>query len=246
MRTTTVPSMLASLSTNCNHKNENVGLYDISRTYKNSNREIENGNIPLEEKILTMGMYGDNVDFYVLKGIVENVLEAVNISKYDVTKEKENNIYHPGRTANIKVGQDIIATIGEVHPEVADNFEINKRVYLAEVNIDKIVKYSRENKKYVEVPKFPGAQRDIAIIVDENVEVSQIEKIITKKAKKILEKIQLFDIYRNDKLGTNKKSIAYNLTFRDKNKTLNDEEVNNTMENIVFELEKTLGAELRK
>ena len=191
-------------------------------------------------------MYGEKVDFYVLKGIIENILEAVSINRYDIEKESNNNSYHPGRTANIKVGQDTIATLGEVHPLVLNNFGINKKVYLAEVNIDKLVKYSRENKKYVEVPKFPAVERDIAITVDETVEVGQIEKIITKKSKKLLEKAKLFDIYRDNKLGKNKKSVAYRLIFRDKNKTLNDEEVNSTMSTIIAELEKELKAELRK
>ena len=154
--------------------------------------------------------------------------------------------YHPGRCANLKIGKDVIATLGEVHPEVLDNYEISRRVYIAEVNITKLVKYSRENKKYVEVPKFPAVERDIAIIVDEEVEVGQIEKIITKKGKKLLESMKLLDKYRNEKLRENKKSVAYSLIFRDKNKTLNDEEINVTMENIIAELEKTLGAELRK
>lgn len=135
---------------------------------------------------------------------------------------------------------------GEVHPEVLDNYAISKRVYLAEVNITKLVKYAKANKKYREVPKFPAVERDIAIIVEEKIEVGQIEKIVTKKAKKLLESMQLFDIYRNEKLGENKKSVAYSLIFRDKNKTLSDEEINSTMETIICELEKTLGAELRK
>lgn len=135
---------------------------------------------------------------------------------------------------------------GEVHPEVLDNYMINKRAYLAEVNITKLVKYARASKKYTEVPKFPAVERDIAVIVDEKVEVGQIEKIVTKKAKKLLESMQLFDIYRNEKLGENKKSVAYSLIFRDKNKTLSDEEINSTMESIIAELENTLGATLRK
>lgn len=135
---------------------------------------------------------------------------------------------------------------GEVHPEVLDNYMISRRAYLAEVNITKLAKYARTSKKYIEVPKFPAVERDIAVIVDEKVEVGQIEKIVTKKAKKLLESMHLFDIYRNEKLGENKKSVAYSLVFRDKNKTLSDEEINNTMESIISELEKTLGASLRK
>ena len=246
MRPSTIPSMMQMLATNANKKNQNVKLFDISRNYKNTNHQVEDGEVPIQEDILTMGMYGDDINFYVLKGIIENVLESISVNRYDIEKEKNNKSYHPGRCANIKVGIDTIATIGEVHPEVLQNYDIEKRAYLAEVNITKLVKYSRENKKYVDIPKFPAVERDIAVIVDENIEVGQIEKIIIKKGKKLLESLKLFDIYRNEKIGENKKSVAYALMFRDKNKTLNDDEINNVMKNIVLELENTLHAELRK
>lgn len=245
MRPTTIPSMMQILARNANQKNQNVKLFDISRNYKNMNGEVEKGEVPLQENILTIGMYGEDVDFYTVKGLIENVLETISVNRYDIQKETKNESYHPGRCANIKVGTDVIATIGEVHPEVLNNYDIEKRAYLVEANITKLVKYARANKKYVEVPKFPAVERDIAIIVDEKVEVGQIEKAITKKGKKILESITLFDIYRDEKIGEGKKSVAYSLIFRDKNKTLNDEEINNVMTNIVSELEK-LGAELRK
>ena len=118
MRPTTIPSMMQTLALNNNRKNQNVKLFDISRNYRNINGEVEKGEVPLQENILTIGMYGEDSDFYTLKGIIENVLEASNVNHYDIVKEKENNSYHPGRCANIKVGLDIIATIGEVHPEV--------------------------------------------------------------------------------------------------------------------------------
>ncbi len=246
MRPTTIPSMMQILATNANKKNQNVKLFDISRNYKNMNKEVENGEVPLQENILTIGMYGDDIDFYVLKGILENVLESISVNRYDIEKEVENESYHPGRCANIKVGIDTVATLGEVHPEVLQNYSIEKRAYLAEVNITKLVKYSRVNKKHTEIPKFPAVERDIAMLVDETVEVGQIEKIIIKKGKKILENLKLFDIYRDEKLGENKKSVAYSLMFRDKNKTLSDEEVNTIMKSIIEELQKVLGAELRK
>ena len=245
MRPTTMPSMMQILANNANKKNQNVKLFDISRNYKNINNEVQNGEVPLQEDILTIGMYGEDIDFYTLKGLIENVLEAISVNRYDIEKETENNSYHPGRCANLKVGIDIIATIGEVHPEVLMNYDIEKRAYLAEVNITKLVKYARENKKYVEVPKFPAVERDIAMIVDESLEAGKIEKIITKKGKKQLESVKLFDIYRDDKIGENKKSVAYSLIFRDKNKTLSDDEINVAMENIIAELKKEVGAELR-
>ncbi len=252
MRPTTIPSMMQILALNNNRKNENVKLFDISRNYKNINGEVEKGEIPLQENILTIGMYGDDVDFYTLKGLIENVLEASHVNYYDIVKEKQNSSYHPGRCAIIKVGADVIATIGEVHPEVLMNYDINKRCYLAELNISKVVKYSKQNKKYQEVPKFPAVERDLAIIVDEGVEVGAIEQVITKKAKRLLkgkkslEEIKLFDIYRDKKLGENKKSVAYSLIFRDRTKSLSDEEVNPVMKEIAEELQKKFGAELRK
>ena len=245
MRPTTIPSMMQILALNNNKKNQDVKLFDLSRSYRNINNEVENDEVPLQENILTIGMYGDDVDFYTLKGIIENVLEVSNINRYEIEKETKNESYHPGRCANLKVGIDVIATSGEVHPEVLENYDIEKRAYLAEVNVSKLVKYSRVNKKYVEVPKFPAVERDIAIIVDENVEVGQIEKLIVKKSKKLLESAKLFDIYRDEKIGENKKSVAYSLIFRNKNKSLSDEEINPIMEEIIKELEKTLKAELR-
>ena len=246
MRPSTIPSMLQILSVNTNRKNQNVKLFDISRNYKNTQNQVENGEIPVQEDILTIGMYGEDVDFYVLKGIIENVFESISVNKYDVQKERENGSYHPGRCANIKIGIDVVATFGEVHPEVLENYEIEKRAYLAEVNITKLVKYSRESKKYMEIPKYPAVERDIAIVVDEGVEVGQIEKLITKKARKLLESLKLFDIYRDSKIGVGKKSVAYSLIFRDKNRTLDDEQVNKVMDEIILQLEKEFNAELRK
>ena len=237
MRPTTIPSMMQILAGNNNKKNQNVKLFDISRNYKNIDNQVEKGEVPLQENILTIGMYGEDVDFYTLKGLVENILEAANVNRYDIERETTNESYHPGRCANLKVGIDTIATFGEVHPEVLMNYEINKRVYLAEINITKIVKYSRVNKKYTEVPKFPAAERDIAVIVDEDVQVGDIEKAITKKCKKLL---------KGQKIGKNKKSVAYSLIFRDKTKSLSDDEINPVMEEITKELEEKFGAELRK
>ena len=252
MRPTTIPSMMQILAGNNNKKNQNVKLFDISRNYKNIDNQVEKGEVPLQENILTIGMYGEDVDFYTLKGLVENILEVANVNRYDIERETTNESYHPGRCANLKVGIDTIATFGEVHPEVLMNYEINKRVYLAEINITKIVKYSKANKKYTEVPKFPAAERDIAVIVDEDVQVGDIEKAITKKCKRLLkgqkglEELKLFDIYRDEKIGENKKSVAYSLIFRDKTKSLSDDEINPVMEEITKELEEKFKAELRK
>ena len=245
MRTTTVASMMQSISLNYAKKNKNVKLFDISRVYNNINNSIENGNVVEEDNILTIGMYGEDVDFYVLKGIIENILELSSIQRYDVAREDQNPSYHPGRTANVKIGNDTIATFGEVHPLVLSNYGISQRVLLAQINIDKLVKYSKSEKKYTPIAKFPAVERDIAIIVDEDVEVGKIEKIIQKRAKKSLESLKLFDVYRSEKLGENKKSVAYELSFRSTERTLTDDEISNTMSQIISDLEKEVGASLR-
>lgn len=246
MRTTTLPSMLQTIVINQSKKNKNVGLFDISRVYRNVEGQIETGNVPEEDTIITLGMYGENIDFYILKGLVEKILTVSSVLRYDVVSERSNNSYHPGKTANIKVGKDVIATLGEIHPRVSDNYGLKGEIYVAEIWLDKLVKYGKINKKYTEVAKFPAVERDIAMVIDENVEVGNIEKAIQKKGKKILEEIQLFDVYRNEKLGESKKSVAYSLKFRSNDRTLTDEEINQTMEEIIKELEDNLGAELRK
>ena len=246
MKTTSVPTMMQMLANNNNYKNEEAKLFDISRTYQNMKNQIENGELPLEQNVLTIGMYSKNEDFYTLKGLVEEVLEVAGLARYDIQKEQANKMYHPGRCANLKVGNDVFATFGEVNPILAKNYDISQRIYLAEINLDKITKYARTSKKYSPIIKYPAVERDISMVVDEKVEVGEIEKIIQKKAKKLLEETKLFDVYRSEKLGENKKSVAYSLKFRIADRTLTDEEINNTMKEILAELEKTLGAELRK
>lgn len=246
MKTTPIPTLLQVLQINSNYKNKNVKVFELAKTYKNVGEKIEKGELPEENTVLTIGMYGEKEDFYTLKGVVENVLEVAGVKKYDLFKDEENKLYHPGRCASLKVGNDIFASLGELHPLVAENYNLNYRALIAEINIDKIVKYARFNKKYVEIPKYPAVERDIAMVIDEAVEVGQIERTITKKAKKMLEEINLFDVYRNEKLGENKKSVAYSLKFRLSDRTLTDEEVNSTMQEIITALEKELNAELRK
>ena len=246
MRPSTIPSIMQMITNNYNKKNKNVRLFDISSTYRNNNNQIQNKEVPLEEKILTLGMYGEEVNFFTLKGIVENILEKAGVTRYDIEKEVNILSYHPGRCAKIKIGTDIFARFGEIHPEVADNYGIDMRIYVLEMNLSKITKYSKENKKYTEVPKFPAVERDIAITVNEEVEVGEILSVINKKAKKILESATLFDIYRDEKLGLNKKSLAFALIFRDKNKTLEESEIVKVMTEITQAIENTFDAQLRK
>lgn len=245
MKTSVVPTMMKSISSNYAKKNDNLKLFEYAKVYKNKSN-IENNELPDEEQILTIAITGKEEKFYDLKGIVENVLETVNLNRYDISKYTENTSYHPGKTAIIKIGNDPIIIMGQIHPIVQENYDISDKVYIAEINMKKLEKYSKKEKKYVPIPKYPAVERDIAVLVDEKIEVLKIEKLIKAKAKKILEEVNLFDIYRNEKIGENKKSVAYALKFRAKDRTLKDDEISKVMENIIKALKEELGAELRK
>lgn len=244
MRTSMMPTVMQSISTNYNKKNKDVALFEIGKTYTDENGNIAKGEVATETEQIAFALYGKNADFYVVKGIIENILQISNIAKYQLARETEVNL-HPGRSAKILIGKDRIASFGEVHPEVLENYGIGEKVYYAVIDIEKFAKYGKNNKKYTPIPKYPAVERDIALVVDEDVEVGQIESVISKKAKNILERAELFDVYRSDKLGENKKSVAYELIFRAQDRTLTDDEIKNTMEAITKELQTILGAELR-
>ena len=244
MRTSMMPTVLQSITTNYNKKNKEVSLFEIGKTYTDEQGNIEKGEIPTETEKIAFATYGKNADFYIIKGIIENILEISNIARYQIERAKTETL-HPGKSAEIYVGKDSISKFGEVHPQILANYGINEKVYYAEIDLSKFVKYGKNNKKYTPIPKYPAVERDIALVVDEQIEVGQIENIISKKSKNILETAKLFDIYRNEKLGQNKKSVAYELIFRANNRTLTDDEIKNTMEAITKELQVVLGAELR-
>ena len=246
MRVSTIPSIMQTISLNFAKKNQNVNLFEIGRIYLNKNKNIENNKLPIEETMLSLASYGEHMDFYTLKGIVENIMEASHIKRYELSSNIKKESYHPGRVAKISVGNDTIAIFGEIHPIVANNYGVGTRVYMAEIYLEKLAIYGRANNKYTEIAKFPAIQRDIAIVIDEEIEVGTIEKIIIKKSKNILENLKLFDIYRSEKIGNGKKGVAYSLRFRSNEKTLSDEEIAKLMENIILELKKEVGADLRK
>ena len=244
MRTSMMPTVLQSIATNYNKKNKDVALFEMGKTYTDEQGNIAKGEVATETEQIAFALYGQNADFYVVKGIIENIMEISNIAKYQLARENAINL-HPGRSAKILIGKDTIASFGEVHPKVLENYGIAEKVYYAVIDVEKFAKYGKNNKKYTPIPKYPAIERDIALVVDENVEVGQIESIISKKAKNILEKVKLFDVYRSDKLGEDKKSVAYELIFRAQDRTLTDDEIKNTIEAITNELQVTLGAELR-
>ena len=191
-----------------------------------------------------IGMYG-NCDYLDLKGVVENALEKLGLSKVKFTRESDNPSYHPGKTAALMIGNKKVGVLGEVHPDVSENYGVDENCYLAELNLDLLFEYAKTDKKYKALPKFPAVTRDIALLVDDEILVQEIEDTIRRAGGNLVEKVELFDIYKGAQIPEGKKSIAYAIAYRDEKKTLTDNDVNKVHDKILRSLEHKLGATLR-
>ncbi|TYQ16247.1 UNVERIFIED_CONTAM: phenylalanyl-tRNA synthetase beta subunit [Acetivibrio alkalicellulosi] len=240
MRTTTIPEMLQVISTNYNRRIEEVNLFETSFVYLP--KDIKE--LPVEKPVLTLGMYG-KVDFYTLKGVVEELLLKLGITNYSFSPQKDNPTFHPGRTAVININDKYAGIIGEIHPEVTDEFECPERTYLGVIEIEKLIEFSKMEAEYKSLPKFPAVTRDIAMLVKDEIMVKEIEDILLQRGGKILEEIKLFDVYKGKQVPEGMKSVAYSITFRASDKTLTDEDVNKVMAKILNGLKTNIGAELR-
>ncbi|RCX17587.1 phenylalanyl-tRNA synthetase beta subunit [Anaerobacterium chartisolvens] len=251
MRTTTIPSMLEVLSTNYNRRIEEAWLFELSYTYHTNRSRIsqveginEKG-LPYENETLTVGMYG-GADFFRLKGILEQLFGELKISNYEFVRESGNPIFHPGRTAAVVINGEAAGTIGEVHPDVLENYGIDTKAYIAVIEVEKLVSAAGEKIQYRPLPKFPAVSRDLSMLVADDVTVKQIEEIIRQRAGKILESVTLFDVYKGKQVPEGMKSVAYAITFRADDRTLTDEEVGKAMKKVLDGLKNNLEAELRQ
>lgn len=243
MKTTPLNGMLTSLSTNYNRKNRNVRLYEIGNIYMA--KELPLTELPDERTQLTLGMYGEG-DFFTMKGVVEEFFDKAGLdSKISYDPTEKEPFLHPGRQAKIVYEGEVVGYLGEVHPQVCDNYEIGDRVYIAVLDMPCIVAKAKFIKKYTGLAKFPASSRDISMVVDKEVLVGDLESAIEKRGGKLLESCTLFDIYEGAQVGEGKKSVAFNLVFRAKDRTLEDKEVNELMDKILKELA-GLGASLRQ
>jgi len=240
MRTTTIPDMLGVIRTNYNRKVEEGRFFEISYVY----RPLKDQQLPEERKVLTIGLYG-NTDFYFLKGIVEQLFDRMNIKDADFSPEKNHPAFHPGRCAKVSIGSTVIGYMGEIHPEVADNFECPARTYIAVLDIKPMIENSCMEKQYKGLPKYPAVVRDIALVVRDEIPVKDIETSIRKFGESLLEEVKLFDVYKGEQVPEGMKSVAYTLTFRSPDRTLVDDEVNRIMEKIINGLKAELDATLR-
>ena len=241
MRTSMIPSMMDTLSRNYNNRNLSAYLFENGKVY------IPNGEdeLPDENRTLSIGMYGDGIDFFTLKGKVEALFAAAGVVGYDVEPVTDNPTFHPGRTARFTVENEEVALLGEIHPDVAENYSIGTKVYVASISVDKLFKYQHTKRVYKPNPRFPALTRDLAVVCDRITPVLLLEKLIAKAVGKTLEHISLFDVYQGEQIEKGKKSVAFSLRLRAADKTMTDAEADEAMNKAIKALD-AVGAELRK
>ena len=241
MRTIPVNGMLSSLSTNFNRRNKNVKLYELAKVYIASDDKNE---LPDERVMFTLGAFGE-VDFFSMKGVVEEFLERIGMkNKPEYDPAAGISFFHPGRQADIIYDGTKIGYIGELHPDVADNYALGERTYLVVIDLATVTGMASFDRKFKGIAKFPAVTRDISMVMPKSVLVGNVEKIIEKRAGKILESYKLFDIYEGAQIKDGYKSVAYSISFRAKDRTLEDKDISPVMEKIYKDLSDA-GIELR-
>ena len=243
MRTLPLNGMLTSLSTNYNRKNKDVRLYELANIYIPKSLPLTE--LPDERMQFTLGFYGEG-DFFTMKGVVEEFLSQVGMfDKITYDPEAGKKFLHPGRQANIIYKGKVLGYLGEVHPAVLDNYEIGTKAYVAVLEIPEILPFTTFDRKYEGIAKFPAVLRDISMLVPKNVLVGQLEDVIRQRGGKILEDCTLFDIYEGSQVKEGFKSVAFSLTLRAKDRTLEESDITGAMKKILNGLE-SLGASLRE
>ncbi|MDD3304095.1 MAG: phenylalanine--tRNA ligase subunit beta [Clostridia bacterium] len=245
MRTTTVPLMLETLERNYTRKNEEVKLFELGKIFLNANN-IQKGELVNEEQRLTLGAYANNMDFYDIKKVVENILNYYKIldKEYDITRIEEESEFHPGISAKITIKGEEIARFGKVSPLVIKNYTLPENTYIAIINFEQVIKYASEDYYFVEPPKYPAVERDISFVIDEDILTIQIEKAL--KQVEYVEKVELFDVYQGKQIEDKKKSMAYKIFLRSLEKTLNEQDIVQSMTKVFDILENELKATIRK
>ncbi len=242
MRTIELNGILTSLAGNYNHRNKNVRLYEIANVYLP--KALPLTELPDERKRLALGMYGE-CDFFLLKGVLEEMFLKLGISdKVSYEPSKDKPFLHPGRQAMIYVGGICAGYLGQVHPEVSDNYGMKGEAYVAGIDLPVITRFATFDRRYVGVAKYPAVNRDLSLVMSKDIFVGQVEKIMRDKGGSLLESITLFDIYEGAQIGKGYKSVAYSLVFRSPERSLEASEVNKILEKILKELD-NLGVKIR-
>ena len=244
MRTTTLPSMLEILTRNWNYRNKSASLYEVGRIYLSGGED----GLANETKVLTLGAYGEDMDFYAMKGAIEAILKDIRAK--DVHFEGPSGApsdasYHPGRCATVWSGSDCIGVFGQIHPLVVRNYGVDGELYCAELSFDELMNAKGPDPLYAPLPRFPAVTRDIAVVCGRDVTVGALEKCITRAGGKLLREVSLFDIYQGQGIPEDKKSVAFNLVLRSDEGTITAAQADEEVRDILAALESELGAVLR-
>ena len=243
MRTTSLNGMLTSLSTNFNRRNKDVRLYELGNIYLP--KQIPVTELPEERMMMTLGFYGEG-DFFTMKGVVEEILEKCGLNlKVTYDPAAGLTFLHPGRQANFIYDGAVLGYLGQVHPTVALNYGIKGDVYVAVIDMTAVTERATFDKKYEGIAKYPAVTRDLSMVVPKTILAGDIEKVFDNKGGKILEGHALFDIYEGSQIQEGYKSMAYTLTFRAKDRTLEEADITGAMDKIMKGLGE-LGIELRQ
>ncbi len=234
MRTTTIPSMLEIISRNYNNRNPEFWSYEVGIEYI----PTKENELPIEKKKLTMGLYGNTADFYTLKGMVEVLLDKLQIVDWDIKACTDRAVFHSGRCAVIEKDGVKIGILGEISPMVTENYGIGTKTYVAKLDMKNLFELQNAEKTYKHLPKYPASTRDLSLICDEKLPIISIEKAIKSSVGKILESVELFDVYQGEQIEKGKKSVSYSLVLRSQDATLTDEEADGAMKRALAELEK--------
>ena len=241
MRTIALPSMLDILSRNNAYHNKAAKLYEIAKVYL----PAEGQALPDEPKMLLLGTYGTSETFFTLKGEIEAVFAGLRLKKASYTAVKDNPSYHPGRCAKVTIDGVDVGIMGQVHPLVAANYGIDTDVYCAELNFTRLLNCRLPDATYTPLPKYPTVSRDLALVCDEAITVSQVEDVIVSSAGKLLRDVKLFDIYRGTGIPEGKKSMAFSLELRADDRTLTDTDSECVVQKVLAALKEQLNAALR-
>lgn len=243
MRTTLIPNMLELLSRNFNRGIQQCYLFEIGNVF--IPKELPLKCLPEEKRVLSIGMYG-KADFYDLKEVVVSVYEKFGIRGLEYVRECNNPTFHPNRTANIMKGPQNIGILGEIHIDALDNYDLGIKAYIAHLDFDAIIENASLQRRHMALPKHPAILRDIAVVVDNDVLVGDLEKAILGNGEDLIEKIELFDVYEGKQIAEGKKSVGFSITYRSYERTLKDEEVNIIHKGIIRDLGDKFNAKLRE
>ncbi len=244
MRTTLLPNMLDCLRTNYSRNNEAVRAFELGNTFINNGKGGDG--LPEERDSLCIGCYGKGESFFTLKGVIEELLRVLGIKNVEFVAESGNASYHPGRCARVLKDGNELAVFGQLHPDIADSYDLGCEVYAAELDFEELFELSDTERKYKPLPKFPALTRDFAMVVEEKVQVGELEKLIAETAGELLESVKLFDVYRGAPVPPGYKSAAFSLVYRAKDRTLTDTEVNAINETVLAGLKDKYNAVLRE